>query len=273
MNKVFSILFLLLATNLVAQPTDLSGLVINNVQPSTYAKGIQIKFDYQYLDQFPDSLSFAMTARLRTSSLQEVAVSKPIYFMKRPKSDKAGDRSITIPYRDIGLNEGSHNLRIELEAFHTDDYNHLLASTNYFIQQPKRYTVNIQIDGGQITDLKSSGQTWDAGRLFSNKNEIKLPDPQWWVYIESTYLNEPSPSNENSLVAPSAYFSVIILQSEKLYIKLYDEDGFINRDDLIGTFRIHHPQETMRESLLNQNAENVSKFNVHIDKQLLILNQ
>jgi len=269
MKKVISFVFFLLSVQLVAQDADLSGFHISNITTTTIAKGIQVKFDYTYLDHFPDSLSFATTAKLKTTDHREVALSRPAYFMKRPKSTRTGDRTIIIPFREIELNEGTHQLRIELEAYYKESYKQLLGSSNYTVQQPRRYEMTINLSGGQVTPLNSSSQTWDPSRLFSNKKEHRLPDPQWWVYIGSSfYMHEPSEPNINDLQAPSASFRIILMQFEKVYVKLYDKDDFINRDDLIGTYRIVHPAESMNQALNNQNAENVSGFDVQMTKQL-----
>ncbi len=271
MRVIICLLVLVSSIHLFAQQSDLSELLVSNVQSSTNAKGLQIKFDYEYLNSFPDSLNFAVIARLKTTEQKEVHISKPIYFIKRIKTSKKGDRRITIPYRTIALNEGDYQLNIVLEAYHQEGNYHLLATSTAYIQQPKRFVLEIDVSNGQVSPLKSGGYTWDALPLFSRKKEVKLPDPQWWVYIESTYMDEPSVSNKNTLLVPSANFRIIALHTEKVYIKLYDEDGFINKDDLIGTFRIHHPETTMRQTLLNQNAENVTRFNVEVNKYQLVL--
>jgi|GEM_PF-4362869 len=266
MRIIVLVVLFLWSLHLTAQ--DLSALQVTNVRTTSNTKGIEVKFDYFYPSNFPDSMNFAMIARLKSTNSKDLGVSKRIHFMKHTRSVKSSDRIITIPYRDIELNEGSHLVQIELGAFHEEGIIHILAATNFSFQQPKRYLFKIEITGGQISTLNSSGQTWDTSRLFSNKKEHKLPDPAWWVYIESTYLNTPSKTNTNSFVAPDADFRIVALQSEKIYVKLFDEDDFINKDDHIGTFRILHPNELMDLSLLNQNAENVSDFNVKVKKTL-----
>lgn len=273
MRAIACFSFILFSISLFAQSSDLSSLLISNLKTSTNAKGLQIKFDYQYLNSFPDSLNFAVIARLKTADQREVVISKPIYLTKRTKTPKEGDRMITIPFRTIELNEGDYQLNVELEAYHQEGNNFLLSATTTYLQQPKRYVIEVEVSKGIVSILNSRGQSWDSTPLFSRKKEKRLPDPQWWIYIESTYLNTPSSASKDSFSAPSANFRIIVLHSEKVYIKLYDEDGFINKDDLIGTFRILHPHTAMQESLLNQTAENVTGFNVNMRKYQLILGE
>lgn len=260
---------LLLSKHLIAQNFDRSYIQFSNFQTNEFGVGVQINFEYQYLEHAPDSFNLTVEARLKAPNQKEVVVSSPVYFSNRPKSERSGYKTVFFDYRKINLNAGSHSLLFELELTDKKGYRHQLASSSIMIQQPKRYAVMVEVNGGQVAPMKPSGKTWDSASMFSLSKHF--PDPQWWMYIESTFQAEPSVVNKNSLSAPSARFDLVVLHNQKLFIKLFDNDGIVNSDDLIGSFRVHHPNELMSSSLRQQNANHVTGFNVNMKKELIVV--
>jgi len=241
--KNFSLcILLLLSMNLLCQDFDHSSLQFSNLRISDFKKGFFVEFDYLYLDHFPDSISLDINIRLKTTNLKEITSPERLRLYKYPDSKRSGSRITAFNYGNIELNEGGYPMIIELETTDSRGYKHQLASYSIFINQPRRYNVKIEVEGGQVTASNPSGNTWDyKGSYDSGSNK---PDLQWWMYVDGKHLSEASNVSRNSLLAPSAYFDFVLLRGEKLEIKLYDKDNFAT-DDIIGTFKINHPHDRM----------------------------
>lgn len=228
---------------------------------------IKVDVGFNYTEQAADSSNMPLKIRLLHEG--EEVYSKVKNVSRRNGNTLGGKTSFyLIPYRNIDLDEGTYTLDLELSIGAYGEDALVQASQSIRMNQPKRYIVLLTVSGGEVKPL--TNETWDAVPFFG-KHAKSNPDPQWWVYIDKTWT-QSSKVNKNSFFAPSASFEVILLHTEQLHLKLYDEDHFINRDDKIGSFRVYHPELEMEDKMLNFNDYKVEGVTITMQKRELIKN-
>ncbi len=274
MKNILCFVFMFSCTLLFAQHPDLSGVEINNVKIATTKSHLEIDFDYRFPNPNSESdWSAEIAAEIKTKDYNIVGTKRNVLFYTYNSQSKR--KILFLPIRNINLNQGQYEVTVDLVVYlfekNEKEYHRIVSSHDYVLQQPKRYEITVQLSGGTVSPIGPENRridTWDSPTTF-NKDD-PLPDLQWWIYVGSNYSTTPSDKNVNSLLAPPASFTIIALHSEHIKVRLYDEDKFAS-DDLVGTYPILHPNESMQESYSNLTSKKVSGFHLQFEKQLFVL--
>lgn len=169
----------------------------------------------------------------------------------------------SIPIRNLELNEGQHQLKVAFQLVLQEgdrlehEHSCLIDTYPYAHKQPKRYEITVDLSGGTVEP-----GVWDH-------HDNPITDLQWWIYIGDNFVKS-SKLKRNSYIPPDVSFKIIALHSERVMVRLYDKDPF-KRDDLVGSYRVRHPDRSMRKSVSGVKAGKVSGFDVGFEKRLFLV--
>ncbi|MBN1253095.1 MAG: hypothetical protein JXA16_13240 [Bacteroidales bacterium] len=148
--------------------------------------------------------------------------------------------TLFIPYRNLLLSKGKHEISIELKASYVKEtviFNNLALKT-VNINQPQVYIVDFKAEDFKIAYGKYDASS-ELGRIFSKQGSNKgygYPDVYWNLKIGEYSIYNSSISH-NSFTAPNGSVKFKIVDDEKIYLSAYDRDA-LNADDFIGLIEI-----------------------------------
>lgn len=188
--------------------------------PEYGTTGIQLSFEYQYLNQDQRLVSTIPVLSLAKNGMIVYEEAKTILLLETGSWQEA---TIFIPYRQINLLEGTHPaIKLQVKIADLLDY-----VTEFDLQQPRRYLVDIEL---LKAGVKEQLKPYDPS---PNPKEW-APDPYYSLTTnEGTVPLFRSRVTPNSFELPKAQFTVALLEKEQLHWTFYERDG--EKDLLLGT--------------------------------------
>jgi len=215
--------------------------------------GLEASFDVSYLFtaeqirelyQSMDFRYFAYTILLKDAKTgNSVALFKPESSTQSESSEKLFEFvKIHIPYNQINLPEGTHQLKAELII---SGYARRIvfgkhAEKAFEYSQPAVYLASFTLN-----NLTAEEKQYDSsnafGRLFSkpSSNVGKGYPDLYWIVETGAYTVYESARNKNSFSAITGETRFTTVDSDPIFLAAYDYDSF-NVNDLIGVFKIPH---------------------------------
>jgi len=238
---------------------DEQEVTISNIQTSINTKvlglrGIKIRFDKKFKFSANQTKGISRDKNLgnyylkvkvynKTNNkncyeLQEKQLSIKKVFAKN--ANTYSQTTLFIPYRNIQLTKGTHDIKIEINASDKEGFfeQNSIASKYITINQPQVYYAFIDVSKFNVAYAKYDVSS-SFVRYFSKADSKKgsgYPDLYWNIKI-GNYTIYKTYVNKNSYTAAAGSYKFKMVDDDYVNVNVYDRD-ISSLDDFIGKFEI-----------------------------------
>ncbi len=180
-----------------------------------------------------------------------------------------------IPFSDLKLAEGKHNITVKLYAATGDGMYNAgeILHQEVSIIQPKLYSFTFVMEHSSIKDNDyDTGSV--LGQVFSSSTSNKgkgYPDVYWMIKT-GNIIKYISPVWDNVLLVPTETASVIVAENDPVKFVVYDRD-FTSGDDYIGKKIIENKPEEFEKKVKNYKNGGLYNASFSYSKKRLIIDE